>query len=186
MREIHGKKQCPFAWRVRIAAREKELPFEWLPYDVTGADPRTREHNPDHKSPKLVEDGFELVESLIILAYLDESNPGTALQPEEARARAAMRLRQKELAKLEVHVGPGHPADEAAREKVAAGYAALARMLRDGRQWLGGDRPDLSDVAVWPFLWMLDEAGLRLPEGPAAAYWARACTRDSLASTQPR
>lgn len=186
MREVHGKKDCPFAWRVRIAAREKGLPFEWLPYDVAAPDARALAHNPEKKSPKLIEDGFELIESLVIIAYLDEANPGTPLQPEDPRARALMRLRQRQLAQLEVHVGSGHPPDKAARDKVAQGYDALARMLRDGRQWLGGDRPDLSDIAAWPFLWKLDEAGLRLPEGAAAAYWARACTRDSLASTRPR
>jgi len=35
MLEIHGKRKCPFAWRVGLAAREKGAPFEWVPYDVT-------------------------------------------------------------------------------------------------------------------------------------------------------
>jgi len=34
MYEIHGKRECPFAWRIRLTAREKRLPFEWIPFDV--------------------------------------------------------------------------------------------------------------------------------------------------------
>lgn len=32
--ELHGRSKCPFAWRTRIAAFEKGVPFEWIPFDV--------------------------------------------------------------------------------------------------------------------------------------------------------
>ena len=167
MREIHGKRDCPFAWRVRITAREKDLPFEWIPFDGTDS---------HQKSPTLIEDGFQLTESLVIIQYLDEAYPERPLQALGARDRAQMRLRLSELAALE---------DEA---KVAAGYEALDRMLADGRVWLGGSGPDLSDVAVWSFLAHLEGAGQRIPENlrRAAAYWARVHDRDSIVSTRPR
>ena len=188
MREIHGKRDCPFAWRVRVTAREKDLPFEWIPFDVPQPDPRAMANNPDRKSPLLVEDGFQLVESLVIAGYLDEAYPGRPLQALGARERAQMRVRSRELAKLEVHVEPGHPATDEIRARVTRGYEALERMLADGRQWLGGSGPDLSDVAVWPFLWKLDEAGLRIPEPlrKAGAYWKLARERESLLETKPR
>src|SRR5512143_2894380 len=97
MREIHGLSECPFAWRVRVTAREKDLPFDWIPYDAPHPDPRAREHNPEKKSPKLVEEGFELIESLVICEYLDEAHPGRPLQALSARDRAQMRLRMKKL-----------------------------------------------------------------------------------------
>src|SRR5205807_7686116 len=71
--EIHGKRECPFAWRVRICAREKGLPFEWIPFDGPDPDPRAVRHKPEKKSPKRWEDGFELLESSVILRYLDEA-----------------------------------------------------------------------------------------------------------------
>lgn len=189
MIEIHGKRDCPFAWRVRVTAREKELPFQWIPFDVPDPDPRAKQGNPERKSPKLVEDGFELVESLVIVSYLDEAHPGKPLQALSARDRARMRLRSCELGKLlEVHVDPEHPATGEIREKVNGGYALLDRMLIDGRHFLGGNSPDLSDLAVWPFLWLLDAAGLGIPETlrKAAAYWQRVRERESLTSTRPR
>jgi glutathione S-transferase len=165
MRVIHGKRECPFSWRVRIAAREKDLPFEWLPRD-------------EGKSPRLVEDGLELTESLVIIGYLDEAYPGRPMQALGARERAQMRLRTCELTALE---------NDEEREKIAAGYEALERMLADGRDVLGGSGPDLSDVAVWPFLAHLDGAGQQIPEHlrRATAYWTRVRDRDSIVSTRP-
>jgi glutathione S-transferase len=181
MREIHGLTECPFAWRVRIVAREKDLPFDWLPYDAPNPDPRTAEHNPERKSPKLVEEGFELIESIVICEYLDEAYPGRSLQALGARERAQMRVRLKQLSKLEVHVEPGKPLD---RKRIEDGYSALESMLGE-RPWLGGSAPDLSDMAAWPFLWKLETAGLPPSSPRAAAYWKRARERDSLVTTKP-
>ncbi|MCA1828620.1 MAG: glutathione S-transferase family protein [Myxococcales bacterium] len=167
MRVIRGKRECPFAWRVRIAAREKDLPFEWMPFDDGGT---------TWKSPTLIEDGFQLTESLVIIQYLDEAFPERPLQALGARERAQMRLRMAELGAFEKE------------EKFSPGYEALEPMLADGRTWLGGDGPDLSDVAVWPFLAQLEKGGHPIPDDlkHATAYWTRARDRDSLVSTRPR
>ena len=153
MIEIHGKRMCPFAWRARICAREKGIAFDWLPFDAHPPDPRAVRGNPEQKSPKLVDGDFELIESLVILQYLDEAHPGVSLQPLRARDRALLRLRLEKLAALEQHVTPENPPD---REKLRQGFDALEEALADGRTWMGGASPDLSDVAVWPFLFMLE------------------------------
>lgn len=164
MRVIRGKRECPFAWRVRIAAREKDLPFEWMPFD---------EGDKRWKSPTLVEDGLELIESQVIIQYLDEAYPSRPLQALGARERAQMRLRSCELAPLEKD------------DEFAAGCETLERMLADGRTWLGGDGPDLSDVAIWPFLAQSEK---EIPEHlkRVNAYWSRARERDSIVTTKPR
>lgn len=180
MIEIHGMRMCPFAWRTRICAREKGLAFEWLPFDVPSPDPRALRHNPERKSPKLVIGDFELTESLVILEYLDEAYPGAALQPLSARERALLRLRLKTLEALEQHVTKDEPPD---REKLRKGFEAIEGRLACGKPWLGGASPDLSDIAVWPFLWMLEEAGIDIRPG---GYWQRAKARESLELTRPR
>jgi glutathione S-transferase len=162
MRVIRGKRECPFAWRVRIAAREKDLPFEWMPFD---------EGDTRWKSPTLVEDGFELIESLVIIQYLDEAYPGRPLQALGARERAQMRLRMSELAGLE--------------NEFTSGCEMLERMLADGRTWLGGDGPDLSDVAIWPFL-AQSERDIPAQLKRVKTYWSRVRDRDSITSTRPR
>jgi glutathione S-transferase len=180
MIEIHGMRMCPFAWRARVCAREKGVAFEWMPFDAPSPDPRALRHNPERKSPKLVEGDFELIESQVILQYLDEACAGPALQPPGARERALLRLRLQKLEALEQHVSKDAPPD---LEKLRKGFDALEEALADGRPWLGGGSPDLSDVAVWPFLWMLEEAGV---EARPAEYWRRAKARESLAQTRPR
>ncbi len=162
-----------------MCAREKGIAFEWLPFDVASPDPRAAQHNAERKSPKLVDGDFQLVESLVIDGYLDEAYPGRRLQPSDARERARMGLRLARLGALEQHVTAEHPADE---KKLRKGFDAMEATLRDGRPWLGGAEPDLSDVAVWPFLWTLEKAGVPIPP---RAYWDRARNRESLVSTQP-
>jgi glutathione S-transferase len=184
MREVHGKRECPFAWRVRIVAREKELPFEWIPFDAPNPDPRAARNNPEKKSPKLVEDGFSLIESVAIAAYLDEAYPGVPLQALGARERAQMRVRISQLAALEVHAQPQMEAK--ALEKVGQGYETLDRLLADGRQWLGGSKPDLSDVVVWPFLILLDQYRHSPDQPRLQAYLSRVKDRESLTNTRPR
>src|SRR5690242_18994150 len=88
------------------------------------------------KSPTLVEDGLELTESLVIIQYLDEAYPSRPLQALGVRERAQMRLRSYQLSPLEKE------------DEFAAGCEALERVLADDRTCLGGDGPDLSDVAI--------------------------------------
>lgn len=171
---------CPFAWRARACAREKGIRFDWLPFDAASPDPRALRRNPERRSPKLVHGDFELLESLVILQYLDEAFTGVALQPRDARERALLRLRLQRLQGLEQHVTPEEPPD---REKLRKGLDALEEGLAGGRPWLGGQAPDLSDIAAWPFLWMLEEAGIEIRP---AGYWQRARGRESLAQTRPR
>ena len=106
------------------------------------------------------------------------------LQALGARERALMRVRIAELEGLEVHAKK--EMDGKSLEKVAKGYSTLDRLLADGRQWLGGSAPDLSDVAAWPFLMLLDQYG-HAPEQPRVrAYLSRVKDRDSVTNTRPR
>ena len=175
MLEIHGKRQCPYAWRVRLVAHEKNIPYEWLPLDVADPDPRVQQHNPEQKSPLVWQDGFQLTESLVIAQYLDEAHFEKTLQALSARERARMRLRLHELEALQQH------------DTALLGYEVLEAGLAEGRQFLGGSGPDLSDVCAWPFLWNL-AAKLPVPERlpRARAYVSRIRERESVLATQPR
>jgi glutathione S-transferase len=103
-----------------------------------------------------------------------------SLQPLSARERALLRLRLNTLQALEQHVTKDEPPD---RERLRKGFDAIEERLASGRPWMGGTSPDLSDVAVWPFLWMLEEAGVEIRP---SAYWQRARARGSLEQTRPR
>ena len=188
MIEIHGLRACPFAWRVRLAAREKGLRYDWIAYDAPEPDPRAAQHNAERKSPKIWEDGYSLIESLVISQYLDEAHPGRRLQPEDARARAALRLRLELIAAAIVgHVTPELPADARLVGRVQKGHRGLDQALSQGDPWMGGLEPDLSDLMIWPFLVQLEEAGVRIPDrfGRARAYLERVRTHPSFTATDP-
>jgi glutathione S-transferase len=187
MVEIHGKRECPFAWRVRLVAREKGLPFEWVPFDVTSPDPRAIRHNPERRSPFLWDAGFTLPESVVIAQYLDESAGGRPLLPAEPRDRAQARLLLATLIpKLEV--APSHAEDrDAALRQAREGHAALDAALSDGRAWLGGELPLLPDLMIWPFLGLQEREGVGIaPEfSRASTYWHRARNHPSLTACRP-
>jgi glutathione S-transferase len=187
MLEIHGKRECPFAWRVRLVAREKGAPFEWVPYDVTSPDARARQHNPERRSPLLWDAGFTLSESIVIAGYIDETYPGRTLLPSAPRPRAQARLLLATLVpKLEALPARADDEDEAVA-KARAGHAALDAALSDAQPWLGGELPLLPDLMIWPFLAVQEEGGAPVPAelSSAAAYWRRAREHPSLAASRP-
>ena len=187
MLEIHGKHDCPFAWRVRLVAREKGASYEWVPFDVPSPDARAAEHNPEGKSPLLWDAGFPLTESLVIAQYIDESADGRPLLPRDPRERARMRFLLATLIP-DLEVAPSHSKRrDAAVKKAREGQAALDRALADGRRWLGGDGPLLPDLMLWPFLSLQERDGAGIPaELPrAAAYWQRVKDSPSLTATRP-
>lgn len=186
--ELHGKVSCPYAWRTRLAASEKGVSFDYIAFDAPSPDPRAAQHNPDQRSPLLVHGEFRLTESSVIAQYLDEAFPGPALQPAEPMARARMRVDSAELGKLEADTRDGVVATPEVQKRIQQAYELLERKLADGRSWLGGESPALSDLLIWPHLAGVQlKLGLLIPEslGRATAYYGRVVRRDSFRDTRP-
>lgn len=185
--EIHGRVGCPFAWRARLVAAEKGVPFDWIPFDVDAPDPRAAAHNPERKSPLLVHDTLTTPESEVIAWYLDEAFDGPRLQPSDAQGRARMRLTIAGLA----GVSPGGPSNvpisAESMARIERGTALLEEALADGRAFLGGDTPSLADLLVWPMVHALERKGVTFGDDRprARAWWARAQKRPSFVATRP-
>src|SRR5436190_7028918 len=71
--ELHGLSTCPFAWRTRLAAAEKGMNVEWVPWDAPDAGRRSMAHNPDRHSPVMIHDWLTLTDAVVISLYLDEA-----------------------------------------------------------------------------------------------------------------
>ena len=131
MLEIHGKHDCPFAWRVRLVAREKGVPYEWIAWDVDSPDARAAQRNPEHRSPLLWDAGFALPESLVIAQYIDESTDGRALLPRDLRERARMRLLLATVVPA-LEIAPSHAKSrELALKNPYEKVSAAARRLQE-------------------------------------------------------
>jgi len=85
------------AYRVRIALNLKNIPYEMVAIHLAkdgghNLKPEYRAINPQRKVPALqLSSGDILVQSMAIIAYLDEVYPEPALLPAEAVARAKVR-----------------------------------------------------------------------------------------------
>lgn len=86
--------------KARLTLEEKQLPWESELLDLQRGDqhqPAYLKLNPNAVVPTLVHDGRVLVESTLIIEYLDEAFPQTPLMPAEPYARARARLFMKRI-----------------------------------------------------------------------------------------
>src|SRR5260370_9596894 len=85
------------AQKVRKAAHEKGLEAQEHLMTLAGDqfDPAYMRLNPNAAVPTLVHDGYPVVESSVILYYIDEAFPEPALMPRDPKLRAKVRLSNK-------------------------------------------------------------------------------------------
>ena len=84
--------RCPYCARVRIALAEKRLEYECVEVDLSDRPAWVVELNPPRGAVPVLDDGFTLPESEVIMEYLEERYPERPLLPEDRTARAQARL----------------------------------------------------------------------------------------------
>ena len=83
--------RCPYCARVRIVLAEKGVDFETVEVDLSNRPAWVYDLNVTGRVP-ILDDGFVLPESEVIMAYLEERYPEPALLPSDTVARARARL----------------------------------------------------------------------------------------------
>ena len=84
--------RCPYCARVRIALAEKGIDHEVVAIDLSNRPQWLIELNPPSGRVPVLDDGFVLPESEVIMAYLDERYPEPPLLPADPGERARARL----------------------------------------------------------------------------------------------
>jgi glutathione S-transferase len=142
-------KLCPYVQRAVIALTEKGVPFERIDIDLANKPDWFLKISPLGKVPVLVvtgDDGREvaLFESNVICEYIEETQSGAQLHPQDALTRAQHRAWMEfgstilsELWGLET---TGDPAIfESKRQSVAAKFARVEQALGAGPFFAGND-----------------------------------------------
>lgn len=192
---LHSHPLSSFCWKVLIALYENDTPFEPVLVDL--GDPAFRTAflriSPRGKMPVLEDDGRIVLETSVIIEYLDGRYPGPVrLIPEDFDAALACRTADR-LYDLYVQ-GPlekvvfdtfrpdgAHDAHGVADafSQLNDVYAQLDRELA-GRTWAIGDAFSMADCAAFPALFYADQIAPVAAHANVQAYLDRLMTRPSV------
>ena len=93
MLKLYEHPFSPYVQKVKIALYEKNIPFEVeIPEAFSGAPTKYGTLNPRLEVPALVDDGFAIFDSTIILDYLEDKWSSPPMLPVTPRERARVRM----------------------------------------------------------------------------------------------
>ncbi len=159
----------PYAQKCKIALYEKGVTFDLKMPTALGTgqvDAEFLKANPRAEVPALIDDGFAIFDSTVILEYIEDKFPTPPLLPRDLKARATARMIEDAM---DTHYEPinwgmgelrwfkraeGEQARviEARAAAQARGfYAWLERHLGD-QQWFGGETFGWADLSVIPYI----------------------------------
>jgi glutathione S-transferase len=162
--KLISHKLCPYVQRAVIALTEKSVPFERIDIDLANKPDWFLKISPLGKVPVLLvrtDDGeVALFESNVICEYIEETQAGTKLHPQEALERAQHRAWMEfgstilsELWGLET---TGDPAVfETKRQAVAAKFTRVEEALGAG-PYFAGEKFSLVDAVFAPIFRYFD------------------------------
>ncbi len=184
--------------RVWVALIEKEIPFEDIRFNLEGEQfqPDYLAINPFHHIPAVVDDGFNVIESLAILDYLEAKYPTPALLPTDPKSLGVVRMVEmvtiNELVPamaplLRQMMGFG-TADaqqqEKSNERIAKVLTFLENLLGD-RTYFSDQHLTLAEVVAGTTLPVLSPLGIPLVNYPKVSGWyERLAQRESWKKTE--
>ncbi|MEH2237752.1 glutathione S-transferase family protein [Nostoc sp.] len=188
----------PNSRRVWITLLEKGLEFELVEVKMDGEQfkPEFLTINPFHHIPALVDDGFNVVESLAILDYLEAKYPTPVMLPKDAKDLAIARMVQlvtvNELLPATTTFLPqflglpgGDPEKiEKAQQKIATVLKFFENLL-DDRPYFASHNLTLAEVVAGSVVTVLPSVGISLSDYPKLNAWCdRLIVRPSWQATE--
>lgn len=184
MLTLYHEPISPNSRRVWITLILKGLEFELVELKLNGEQfkPDFLAINPFHHIPALVDDGFNIVESLAILDYLEAKYPTPAMLPKDAKDLAIVRMVQLVTAnELLPGIAPlfpqmlGFPGGDP--EKIEQAHQKVATVLKffenllGNRPYFGSENITLADVVAGTVIPWLSRGGVSLSDYPKLSAW---------------
>ncbi|KAJ3676601.1 hypothetical protein LUZ60_004013 [Juncus effusus] len=164
---LFGMWASPAVWRVEWALKMKGIEFEYIEEDVSDKSSSLLMYNPINKQvPVLVHNGKPIVESLVILEYIDETWNDKPILPVDSYERAKARfwatfvdVKCREAARKSFF-GEGEERENGI-ENLEIQLKALDEEL-EGKKFFAGNSIGYTDLVVgWMAFWLgvAEEAG---------------------------
>ena len=200
--KLYGHPWSNAARRVQMLCEECGIPYTYQLVDLLKGEqykPEYQAINPNSKVPVMDDDGFVLWESQAIMRYLADKHKASAWYPVEPKARAHVeqwldwnqtRLGQ-EAAKIMFNTHfAGDKRNDKAIEDAKTWLEKILPVLEDAlkqHSYLGGNQPNLADIAVATNLAYLEACEYDLKPYPVVARWYDSMKkRPSFAKTAPK
>jgi len=187
MTTLHQMQESGNCYKIRLAAKQLEIPLKLLDYPPHGGETRKAPFlakNPNGRVPMLeLDDGRCLPESGAILWYLSEGSP---LQPSDTWGRAqALQWMFFEQYSHEPYIAVARfwlalaPKEELEKKRAlvpewhAKGNAALGVMETHlaANDWFAGGRYSIADIALYGYTHCAKDGGFDLALYPAVSRW---------------
>ena len=191
----------PYAQKCKIALYEKGVTFDLKMPTAIGTgqvDAEFLKANPRAEVPALIDDGFAIFDSTVILEYIEDKFPAPPLLPRDLKARATARMIEDAM---DTHYEPinwglgelrwfkradGEQARviEARAGAQARGFFVWLERHLGERQWFGGETFGWADLSVIPYINGSAGQGIGPEHSSKLGQWqARANARPSVAKT---
>src|SRR3984885_997201 len=192
--QIYGFWRSIASFRVRVALRLKNLPFEEIPIDILSGEQFNANYetvNPERVVPTFIHEGHSLFQSLAIIEYLEDIQPKPRLIPEDAKERAYARslalmtvadAHPLVVPRVRNHLAKAFGADAKAIEAwgkhwTTEGLATYERLLarRAPAPFALGAEPGLADICIAGQVVGAHFLKLELTDFPLVAKLAERC-----------
>ncbi|MFE4106860.1 glutathione S-transferase family protein [Almyronema epifaneia] len=200
--KLIGMLDSPYVRRVAISLKLLEIPFEHEPLSVFRHFDEFSQVNPLVKAPTcLSEDGTVLMESTLILQYIEAiAHPKSLMPTDPTQLSQALRIIGLALIACEKTVQivyeqtlrpveKQHPPWLARIEQqLAAAYAALEPIAAQGTPWLSGLQPMQPDITLgvaWRFTQHMLPAVINSKQHPALAQFSAQAEQHPAFATTP-
>lgn len=201
MLKLYDHPFSPYAQKVKISLREKDVAFEPPMPEGIGAGGTGGEFaqaNPRREVPALIDGDIKVFDSTIILEYIEDKWPEPPMLPASPAERARVRMLEEVM---DTHYEPinwgigeirsfkratgalAERIEARADEQLRGFYSWLEKQLGD-REWFNGDHFGWGDLSIIPYLNGSRGFGSGVPAGSNLAAWMdRANERPSVAAT---